>query len=87
MFKPHSWKEYGDRVAPEGTVSREMVDFLKKNGSVPMASFRAHYIATGAVDGFTDDQIATALGSCMENLWVYGALEVSKDGSRVTWVG
>jgi hypothetical protein len=84
-FKPHSWKEYGDRVATPGTPTRQLADYIRDNKSVPMTVVRYQYISYGCCDGFDDEQITTALGSVLKNLYIYGAIKI--ENNRVKWIG
>jgi hypothetical protein len=80
-----NWKEHADKVAPPGSLERELADFLKTNGTVPFNSYVAQYCAIFGVDGFTDDQIHTAAGSELQVLKSFKAIEIS-DGI-ITWIG
>lgn len=80
------WSEWGDRVAPPGSINRQVVDMLKERGRVSSSEFtdwlrkNTDYVP----DGFTDEQLGVGLSSLFEILENYGAIELDSDGIRYT---
>lgn len=82
-----SWSEFGDRVAPPGSLKRQVVDKLKAAGTMTYEDFIAwlrkdtDYVP----EGFTDSQLGTALNSLYDVLENYGAIEL--DENEIRYIG
>lgn len=78
------WSEFGDRVAPPGSLRRQVVDMLKERGKVSSSEFidwlrnNTDYVP----EGFTDSQLGVGLSSMYDILENYGAIELDEDGIR-----
>lgn len=81
------WSEWSERLAPPGSPSEPLVNKIKEAGSITAKEVTAWYKTTPAIpEGFTDHQTSVALGSQLDILERFGAIEISKSG-LIVWVG